>query len=179
MYSSEKEKLNKFIELRNKYIDMLDNKIISKSEFNHLNNEIFSKINLRPFTVLDSFDKALYNYNYYNSKAKMYLEEYNKYKMNGNNKRAKLAYNNVQNNYYHKDISIEAMLKLENAKFINAYFVDIKSKRLNSKLYEIYFSNKERVILHTQNENIKKILIQMKCFESEKKDSLIKSYINS
>ena len=78
MYSSENEKLKRFIILRNKYIDLLEMGKISKSEFNSMNNEIFSKINLRPFSVLDSFSKALYNYNYYNSRAKHYLEECNR-----------------------------------------------------------------------------------------------------
>lgn len=179
MYTSESEKLIQFIELRNKYIDLLNSKLISKSEFNHMNNEIFSKINLRPFSVLDSFEKALYNYNYYNSKAKICLEEYNRHKNSGNAKKAKLANNNKVNNYDLKDKAIIAMIKFEDSCNIKAYNIFINSKSLDSKIFEICFIKKERIILHTLNENIKNILIKLNCFDDTKRESLISSYINN
>lgn len=179
MYVSEKEKLVRFIELRNKYIDLLDNKLISKSEFNYMNNEIFSKINLRPFSVLDSFEKALYNYNYYNSKAKMCLEEYNKCKTSGNEKKAKLANNNKLNNYNLKDQAIVAMIELENSNNIMAYDIFVNSKNLDSQIFEIYFTKRERIILHTLNKDIKNMLIKLNCFDEIKRESLISSYVNN
>lgn len=179
MYSSENEKLIRFIELRNKYIDLLDSKLISKSEFNHMNNEIFSKINLRPFSVLDSFEKALYNYNYYNSKAKICLEEYNRHKNSGNERKATLANNNKVNNYNLKDKAIIAMIKYEDSCNIKAYNIFVNSISLDEKIFEIYFINKERIILHTLNEDIKNILIKLNCFDDTKRESLISSYINN
>lgn len=178
MYNSEEKKLEKFIELRTKYIDMLDNKLITKAEFNHKNNEIFYIINLRPFTVLDSFNKALYNYNYYNSKAKLFLEE-EKRLNNLNKKRCKIAQNNKKNCYYHKDISIMSMINLENSEYIEAYYINMHSKSLNKKIFEIYFKNKEKIILHTKNEKIKDLLISKNIFCFEDRVSLIENYINS
>lgn len=179
MYIGDKEKLEKFIELRNKYISLLEENKISKYEFNLKNHEIFKVINLRPFKVLDSFDKALYNYNYYNSKAKMELENFKNYKSLKNEKKAKIANNNKLNNYYHKDEAIKIMIELEKPEFINAYYIDIYSKALNSKIFEIVFFNKDKIILHTQNEEIKEKLIELNCFDFKKRKSLISSYINN
>lgn len=178
MYNSEEKKLEEFIDLRTKYIEMLDNKLITKSEFNHKNNEIFYKINLRPFTVLDSFNKALYNYNYYNSKAKLFLEE-EKRLNNQNKKRAKIAQNNKNNCYYHKDLSIIAMLNIEDSDNIEAYYINMHSKSLNQQIFEIYFKDKEKIILHTKNEKIKNILIEKNIFLFEVRVSLIETYINN
>lgn len=178
MYNSEEKKLEEFIDLRTKYIEMLDNKLITKSEFNHKNNEIFYKINLRPFTVLDSFNKALYNYNYYNSKAKLFLEE-EKRLNNQNKKRAKIAQNNKNNCYYHKDLSIIAMLNLEDSDNIEAYYIDMHSKSLNQQIFEIFFKDKEKIILHTKNDKIKNILIEKNIFLFEVRVSLIETYINN
>ncbi len=178
MYLSEKDKLNEFIKLRNKYIDLLNESKINKSEFNHKNNEIFSKINLRPFTVLDSFNKALYNYNYYNTKAKLALEEFKMYRMAKNLKKAKLSENAKLNNYYLKDQAILAMVELEDSSKIEAYYVSMHSKNLKDQIFEIYFKDREKVILHTKNENVKNLLISKKCFSYEIRQSLIDSYIN-
>lgn len=179
MYNSEKEKLLEFINLRSKYIDMLDNNIITKSEFNHKNNEIFYKINLRPFSVLDCFDKALYNYNYYNSKAKLYLEEENRLNSINNKKKSKIAKNNKLNCYYHKDQSIIAMINLEDSSYIDAYYINMHSKNLNQQIYEINFIRKEKVILHSKNSEIKNILLNKKIFSEEVRNSLIETYINN
>lgn len=179
MNISEKEKLKRFIILRNYYIDLLESKSITKSEFNHKNNEIFSKLNLRPFSVLDTFEKALYNYNYYNSKAKMCQEEYLRYRNQKNEKKAKIAENNKKNNYFHKDQAIISMINIENSSSIEAYFINMHSKKLKEEIFEIYFCNRERTILHTKNTYIKNILCKKNCFLKEKKDSLISNYINN
>ena len=182
MYSSEDKKIIKFIELRNEYIDLLESGKIDKLEFNKKNNEICNLINLRPFSVLDSFDKALYNYNYYNSKAKMNLLDCNRYKQvrdQRSSKRAKMAENNKLNNYFHKDQAIIAMLKFSNLEHIEAYHIVMHSKNLVDSIFEINFLDKDRVILHTKNKEIKTMLLEMGVFRDEIQESLISSYINN
>lgn len=182
MIITDEKKLEKFINLRNQYIDLLVEKKITKLEFNMLNNEIYYKINLRPFVVLDSFNKALFNYNYFNSKAKIYLEDSKKYKNSKNvrdQKRYKLAENNKINCYHHKDKSIIAMINLEKPEKIIAYNIKLHSKNLSNEIFEIYFMNKEKIILHTKNSEIKKLLISLNIFEEKERESLISSYINN
>ncbi|WP_103980995.1 DUF6648 family protein [Helcococcus massiliensis] len=179
MCKSEKGKLDRFIELRNLYIDLLENKSINKQEFNHKNNEIFQLINLRPFVVLDSFEKALYNYNYYNSKAKLDMENYNRHRNSKNNRKARIALNNCSNNYCLKDDSVMAMILLEDPQYIDAYYINMHSKNLSDQIFEIYFTNKDRVILHTKNTKIKNTLEDMGCFDEKCRDSLIASYVNN
>lgn len=182
MIITDEKKLEKFINLRNEYIDLLVDKKITKLEFNILNNEIYHKINLRPFVVLDSFNKALFNYNYFNSRAKMYLEESKKYENSKNvrdQKRYKLAENNKINCYYHKDQSIISMIKLECPEKIIAYNISLHSKNLSNQIFEIYFKDREKIILHTKNLEIKDLLISLNIFEEEERESLISSYINN
>ncbi|WP_297376151.1 DUF6648 family protein [uncultured Helcococcus sp.] len=179
MCKSEKDKLDRFIELRNLYIDLLENKSINKQEFNHKNNEIFQLINLRPFVVLDSFEKALYNYNYYNSKAKLDMENYNRHRNSKNNRKARIALNNCSNNYCLKDDSVMAMISLESPQYIDAYYINMQSKKLADQIFEINFTNKYRIILHTKNIKIKNTLEAMGCFDEKYRDSLIASYVNN
>lgn len=181
MSITEKTKLERFIELRNQYIDLLNEKKITKLEFNYLNNEIFNIINLRPFTVLNCFEEALYNYNYYNSKAKISLQEEKNFrskKDSRSQKRAKQHENNKLNYYSHKDEAIHKMVEIEDSKYIEAYYIEMKSKNLNNLIFEINFKNREKVILHTKNEEVKKLLIKKSVFLDEIRVSLIDSYIN-
>lgn len=176
---SDKEKLKKFISLRNQYIDMLEAGHISKQEFNYKNDAIFQRLNLRPFGVLDSFDKALFNYNYYNAKAKLALEDYNRYKYINNIKKAKMSENNKLNYYYEKDKATIAMILLEDASNIEAYYIKLHSKNLASTIFEILFKNHDRVILHSKSDKIKELLENKKVFKDGVYDSLIDKYVNN
>ncbi|MFM1585363.1 DUF6648 family protein, partial [Helcococcus ovis] len=95
-----------------------------------------------------------------------------------NLKKAKLSENAKLNNYYLKDQAILAMVELEDSSKIEAYYVSMHSKNLKDQIFEIYFKDREKVILHTKNENVKNLLISKKCFSYEIRQSLIDSYIN-
>ena len=80
MIKSESQRLEEFVIARANLIDLLDKNKLSKLTFNEKNNELFDNLQLKPFSKLDTFNKALFNYNYYNTKAKIALAMCNKYK---------------------------------------------------------------------------------------------------
>lgn len=179
VFISEKERLLMFLDLRNLYIDQLEAGKITKKEFNHKNFMIFRKLSLKPFSVLDSFEKAMYNYNYYNSQAKIELEEYNKAKDFNNQKRAKFHLNNKENYYNLKDIATEAIIELEGFDNIEAYFIKLHSKNLGTNIFEINIKNRKRAIFHSKSYKILNLLKNNNVFINEVRDSIIDSYVNN
>lgn len=176
---SENDKLRNFIKLRSEYIDLLDCGKLSKIEFNEKNNRLFIDLDLRPFSVLNTFEKALFNYNYYNTKAKIALFNSNKYREQKRDRKYKRQLNLKLNCYEEKDKASLAMIKLEDPSNIEAYYINLHSKNLSTSIFEINFFNREKVILHSKSEEIKSYLISLGVFKNQVLDSLIDSYVNN
>lgn len=179
MIQSESNKLKNFIRLRSQYIDLLDQGHLNKLEFNEKNNKLFYELNLRPFSKLDTFEKALFNYNYYNTKAKIALFNANRYREQKRDRKYKKELNFKLNCYDEKDKATLAMIRLEDPKNIEAYYINLNSKNLASTIFEINFIARDKVILHSKNAQIKEILEDLGVFKSQVKDSLIDSYVNN
>lgn len=178
MIQSENDKLKSFIKLRNDYINELDQGETSKQEFNERNDKLYIELNLKPFSILDTFEKALFNYNYYNTKAKIALFNANKYREQKKDRKYKRELN-LKNNYYdEKDKASVAMIKLEDPEKIEAYYINLHSRNLASSIFEVYFKAREKVILHSKSEEIKELLISLGVFKDEVRDSIIDSYVN-
>lgn len=178
MIQSENDKLKSFIKLRNDYINELDQGETSKQEFNERNDKLYIELNLKPFSILDTFEKALFNYNYYNTKAKIALFNANKYREQKKDRKYKRELN-LKNNYYdEKDKASVAMIKLEDPEKIEAYHINLHSRNLASSIFEVYFKAREKVILHSKSEEIKELLISLGVFKDEVRDSIIDSYVN-
>ena len=175
---SERAKLKKFIDLRAEYIDMLDNGALTKDQFNLANNKLFTNLNLRPFSNLDTFDKALFNYNYYNTKAKLALSNANRYKEQKKLKKYRREDSLKLNYYEEKDKATLAMIDLEDPSYVEAYYISLHSRKLSSSIFEIHFKGKDKVILHSKSEYIKNRLIELGVFSSEVNESIIDSYVN-
>lgn len=179
MIISENDKLKSFIRLRSEYIDLLDQGKLNKIEFNEKNNKLFVELDLRPFSNLDTFEKALFNYNYYNTKAKLALFNCNRYREQKRERKYKRELNFKLNCYDEKDKASIAMIKLEDPSNIEAYYINLHSKNLATSIFEINFLNKDKVILHSKSEEIKKLLLDLGVFKDEVMDSLIDSYVNN
>lgn len=162
---------------RNELIDKLNDKKISKTEFIEENNLLIYRSNIRPFAIIKSVDEGLYNYQYYNLKAKEYNSLANKYKYK-KNKKYQIAIGKCRNYYAQKDISIAKILDIIDYKNIDAYMIDVLSNRMKDELYEIVLKDFEKMIFHTINKDIKKELIRRKIFDENPRKSLIDSYVN-
>lgn len=179
--SSKREKviLDKFFLRRSLLIKKYSNGYLDKTEFLKENYDYFLYENSRPFIKIDSYEKGMFNYQYYNILAK-----YNKMlaKNVKNTKKHMKYYNyymNIANKYYdNKDESILEILKLRDFTNVSSYFIECDSEFLQNNLYEIVLQDKEEAIFHSKSERILNILKENKIFDLEIKKSLIEEYIN-
>ena len=172
-----KRNVDFYVKKRNELIDLLDEKKLTKQEFISRNNVLINSFNLRPFTDIKTVNEGIFNYQYYNLKAKEYNTIANRYK-NKKPKKYIESLNKCRNYYLEKDNTILKILELIEYKNVEAYYIDILSYRMRDNLFEIVLKDYEKMIFHTINENIKQHLIANNVFEPIKKKSLIDSYVN-
>ena len=174
-----KTTFDRFFEERDSLIYLFSKGDISKREFIEKHYHFIMRLNLKPFKKIDSFEKGIYNYQYFNAIAK-----YNKLQM----KDKKLAekhpelikelLNNVKTAYRSKDESIIRLLRFLQYDNLEAYFIKAKSEFLDNKLFEIVLFDYEGVVLHSIN---KKLLDELKnegVFQDVRKKSKIDEYVN-
>lgn len=169
----------KFFENRSFLIQMYENNSITKREFLELNYDAIRKSAIRPFVKIDSFEKGLFNYQYYNSLAKYYKTLARELKTSKNFKRDKNTYMNKCDHFYHlKDISSFKLIKFLEFKGVEAYFVDTKSSTLKGKLYEIVLTDFKEAIFHSKAEWLLDELKKAGVFLDGRHKSIIADYIN-
>lgn len=180
MYRSKRKSIfDRFFEHRDSLIVQYTNGDISKREFLQLNFDFIQKMRVRPFSKIDSFEKGMYNYQYYNMLAKYY------YMLGVDLKREGKHYSFFKNHinkahYYYneKDKSTLSFLRYLEFKNVDAYFIKVQSENLKDKLYEIVLKDYEYAIFHSKSNWLLKILRQEGVFCEEVKRSLIEGYIN-
>ncbi|MDO5047416.1 MAG: hypothetical protein Q4D88_02565 [Anaerococcus sp.] len=172
-------KLEEFEKWRKESIDLLDESKIDKDEFLRLNYDFFKKLNLKPFSQINTFSQAIFNYQYYNVMAKKCNFEAKAYL---NSKKKRKYYNKLindrENYYYLKDIATQRLLAILDYKNLESYYIDLKSKRLRGLIYEINILDEDRLILHSKNKKILEKLKENKVFSTKARLSLIDSYVN-
>lgn len=158
---------------------MYDSNSISKREFIELNYDLIMKANIRPFIKIDSFEKGLYNYQYYNSLAKYYRTMAHELEPGRNYKRNKNTFLNKCNHYYHlKDQSSYKLMEYLEFENIEAYYIETESKGLRNKLYEIVLHDFKEAIFHSKAEWLLEKLKEEGVFVEGKHESIIADYIN-
>ncbi len=168
-----------FFKHRDSLIEQYSEGRMSKREFLEANFKSVQSSGMQPFPKVDSYEKGMYNYQYYNVLAKYYnmlsqeIEEGNDFFEKYND------YIDKTNFYYgEKDKSTLQLLKHLKFKGIEGYFVSAESKFLNNKLYEIVLRDYEYSILHSKNTGILRVLREENVFKEKKRKSLIDGYIN-
>lgn len=176
----EKESLfDTFFSHRNSLIIQYKNGDISKREFLEGNFDFVEQMNVKPFSRIDSYEKGMYNYQYYNVLAKYYTMLAKDMKRQGQHDKYYIYYLNEGNYYYgEKDRATLQLLKFLNFKNIEAYFIKVESKFLKNKLYEIVLKDYEYAIFHSKSLWLLRILREEGVFIEKKRVSLIDEYIN-
>lgn len=170
---------NTFFENRSSLIIQYTNGDISKKEFLEYNFNFLQGMNLKPFTKIDSFEKGMYNYQYYNSLAKYYSMLAKDIKKAGKHDKYYTYYRRLGNDYYHlKDKATLQLLRFLEFKNVEAYFIKVESKYLKDKLYEIVLLDYDEAIFHSKSLWLLNILKEKGVFIEGKKKSLIDEYIN-
>lgn len=168
-----------FFDNRSSLIIQFGNGDISKREFLEYNFELVRRTNLKPFLKVDTYEKGMYNYQYYNVLAKYYNMLAKEIRNTKKHHKYYSYYRNKGNNYYHeKDRAALSLLRLLEFKGIEAYFINVESRNLKNKLYEIVLLDYKEAIFHSKALWLLDILREEGVFIEEKKMSLIDGYIN-
>lgn len=176
--AAEKRQALKFYKRRSKLIEDYTRGEMSKREF-IINNFQLAYQMSGPYVKVDSFEKALFNYQYYNCMAKHYSMMASQCKKSKKSKRTYNRYFSLGNSFYEKkDDVVCQILELLNYEFIQAYPIQTDSKRLDDKLFEIVALKRKEAIFHSISPKIRKILCDKGLFDINKRPSLIAEYIN-
>ena len=166
--------IQKYFKYRQSLIDQYIKGDMTKREYLQKNYEAVVYGNIGPFTNMDTVDKALFNYQYYNALAK---EQKSISTTRDLDYELKRDYMEQSNFYYHKkDRATLAVLRMLDYKNTEAYFVKVQSKYLKGKLFEIVIE--EDIILHSTSSLILKCLREEGVFYEENRKSLIDDYVN-
>lgn len=167
--------IQKYFKYRQSLIDQYRKGDMTKGEYLQKNYNAVVYGNIGPFTNMDTLDKALFNYQYYNALAK---EMKSISTPNNMEYELKRDYLEKSNHFYHKKdrATLVALRKLD-FQGTEAYFVKVHSKYLKGKLIEIHIPE-EDIILHTTSPLILKTLREEGVFFEESRKSLIDDYVN-
>jgi hypothetical protein len=178
-YHKKESIFDTFFSNRNSLIIQYKNGDISKREFLEGNFEFVQNMNVKPFSKIDSYEKGMYNYQYYNVLAKYYTMLAKEIKKSGKNEKYYVYYINKVDYYYHeKDRATFQLLKYLNYEKVVAYFIKVESKYLKNKLYEIVLIDHKDAIFHSKSRWLMEALKKEGVFLDEEKVSLIDGYIN-
>ena len=146
---------------------------MTKAEYLERNLDAVLSLNIKPFQNIDSVDKGLFNYQYYNAMAK-----HTRLRQSGEDYEIRKEIQEQVDYYYQKkDKATLMVLKLMDFQNISAYFIHCRSKQLKGKLFEIII-NRYEMILHSQSPVILNRLREERVFMEETRTSLIDGYIN-
>ena len=174
-----KTTFDRFFEERDALIYQFTKGDISKKEFIEEHYFFIMRLNLKPFKTIDSFEKGLYNYQYFNAIAK-----YNKLRV----KDKKLAEKHpelingiladVKAAYRNKDDSIIKLLRFLRYENMEAYYIKAKSEYLDNKLFEIVLHDHDGVVFHSISRRLLEELKREEVFYEIRKKSKIDEYVN-
>lgn len=152
---------------------------ITKREYIQANVEYINKNKIKPFNKIDSYEKGMYNYQYYNMMAKYYFMQGQTLKDNGDDEKYIRSFVEEGHYYYKmKDKSTNDLLKFLKFKNVEAYYIKLNSKNLMGKLFEIYLKDYDKAILHSQNYRILDTLKREGVFDEKYRKSVIDEYVN-
>jgi hypothetical protein len=175
-----KTAFDRFFEERNALIYQFSKGDISKKEFSEEHYYFIMRLRLKPFQIIDSYEKGLYNCQYFNALAK-----YNKLRL----KDRKLAEKHpellkgiresVREAYRNKDGSIISLLRYLEYENVEAYYIKSKSEYLEGKLFEIVLLDYSGIIFHSIGRKLLEELKREGVFLEVRKRSKIDEYVNN
>ncbi len=169
----------KFFNARESLIEQFKKGDISKKEYIEESYYDIQRLNITPFKNVDSFEKAIYNYQYYNTMAKFYYLQANQIKKYGKHMEKYKEYlKSVDDFYYKKDQSTIKAIEVLDYWGMEAYYIQVSSDYLKKRLYEIIFKDHEEVILHSTSEWLLERLKREGIFKEGVRRSLIANYVN-
>lgn len=167
--------IQKYFKYRQSLIDQYAKGDMTKREYLQRNYEAVVYGDIGPFHNMDTLEKALFNYQYYNALAK---------EMKSISTTRDMEYELKQDymeksNYYYakKDKATLRALRLLDFQGVESYFIKIRSRFLKGKLFEILIAE-ENIVLHSTSTLILKCLREEGVFFEESRKSVIDEYVN-
>ena len=157
--------IQKYFRLRQALIDQYIRGDMTKGEYLTKNLDAVMSLNIKPFTRIDSVEKGLFNYQYYNALAK--------------DEAAFAGRRDSEAGFFYreKDKATMSILRLLDYENVSAYFIKVRSKYLKGKIFEIVLSD-YNTIMHSKNGFLLENLKRAGVFEDGTHTSLIDGYIN-
>ena len=167
--------IQKYFKYRQSLIDQYAKGDMTKREYLQRNYEAVVYGDIGPFHNMDTLEKALFNYQYYNALAKEMKSISTTHDMDYELKQDYIE----KSNYYYakKDKATLRALRILDFQGIEAYFIKIRSRFLKGKLFEILIAE-ENIILHSTSTLILKCLREEGVFFEESRKSVIDDYVN-
>ena len=148
---------------------------MTKSEYLEKNLDAVLGLNIKPFKNIDTLEKGLFNYQYFNALAK----ESRQMSYDFSDREIQYEYMEKADYYYDKkDKATLKIIELLDYKGIEAYYIKVRSKNLKGKLFEIIINDYNNMILHSTNDYIAKRLKDNYILSDTEKKSIIDGYIN-
>ncbi|WP_019228027.1 DUF6648 family protein [Sedimentibacter sp. B4] len=170
---------DEFFEHRDMLIIQHMNGDISKKEYLDLNYRYMLEKNIKPFQRIDSFEKGMYNYQYYNMLAKYHRMIAQEIKDKGKHISFYSKYLEEADYYYNeKDKTSFRLLRYLHYENVESYFIKMESSALEGKLYEIVLKDYEYAVLHSKSLWLLDVLKKENVFLAERKKSVIDYYVN-
>ena len=166
--------IQKYFRYRQSLIDQYLKGDMTKGEYLDRCLEAVFSLRREPFKKIDTVEKGLFNYQYFNAMAKDARAEsllYHEREMKKESSEASGYY------YYKKDQSTLAVLRLIDYKGVMSYFISTRSKHLRGRLFEIVLEDYD-MILHSANEVILNKLREENVFTEGVRTSVIDYYVN-
>lgn len=167
--------IQKYFRYRQSLINQYLKGDMTKREYLQRNYEAVIYGSIKPFRNIDTVEKGLFNYQYYNALAKqkklMSMVKDMEYEL-------KREYQEKSQYYYQKkDKATGVVLRLLDYQGVEAYFVKVKSKALKGKLFEIVLLELD-MILHSTSPFLLARLREEGVFQENSRVSVIDEYVN-
>lgn len=170
---------DEFFEHRDMLIIQHMNGDINKKEYLELNYKYILEKNIKPFQRIDSFEKGMYNYQFYNMMAKYHKMIAQEIKDKGKHISFYNKYLQEADYFYNeKDKTSFRLLRFLHYENVEAYFIKMESSTLEGKLYEIVLKDYEYAVLHSKCLWLLDVLRKEKVFIEGRKKSVIDYYVN-
>ena len=168
---------------------------LSKGEFIMESYHHLEQQDIHPFERIDNVRKAIYNYHYFNVRAKYWQRLAASSRIP---EQERQSYHQAANEEYRlKDHATLRLMRLIDYKGVEAYPVIVRSKKLKDSLIEIVLTDPDvlmdisaiqpmeaavdgaDLVLHTRSTLIANLLRENGVFHEQKRHSLTGHYINS
>lgn len=175
----EQELIADFSRNRDRLIDRLELGELDKADYIEENIRYFDGLDVEPFsTPYVTFEQGLFNYQYYNVKAKYELMRADELAFQ-DPAAAERHRDRALRYYDEKDRGLLHLLETAGYHRIDAYFVETDSPSLRGSLFEVVIADYPRAIFHSKSTLILKRLKHRGVFDEQTRPSLIDAYINT